>query len=110
VAARLIGSVPTCPKLMEIYWSNYLASRRKLIAPLLEQARSEGLIRHDADPELIMDLIGGALIHHALVGPGRRGSEEMRTYLLSVLHELGLTDQAQPVPRKSRSRDSVGTC
>jgi AcrR family transcriptional regulator len=101
VAARLIGSVPANPKLMETYWSNYLAPRRRVIGSLLEQARNEGLVRHDADPELLMDLISGAIIHHTLMRPGRRRSEEMRTYLLSVLRELGLTDDAQSLPGKS---------
>ena len=95
VAARLIGSVPTCPELMQTYWSNYLAPRRKLIANLLEQARSQGLIRHDANPELLMDLISGAIIHHTLLRPGSHSREEMRTYLMSVLQELGLTSRSR---------------
>lgn len=69
-----------------------MAPRRRVVASLLEQARSKGLIRHGAEPELLMDLIGGAIIHHALLRPGRRSSQEMRTYLLSVLRELGLTE------------------
>jgi AcrR family transcriptional regulator len=101
VAARLIGSVPSCPRLMETYWKNYMAPRRRVIAGLLEQARNEGLIRHDAEPDLQLDLISGAVIHHALVRPGRRRREEMRTYLLSVLRELGLTDHTQSLTRKS---------
>ncbi len=98
VAARLIGSVPTCPKLMETYWSKYMAPRRRLIASLLEQARSLGLIRRDADPELLMDLISGAVVHHSLLRPGRRGREEMRKYLLSVLEELGLAGERSRSP------------
>jgi AcrR family transcriptional regulator len=101
VAARLIGSVPTSPKLMETYWGNYMVPRRRVIGSLLEQARREGLIRHDAEPELLMDLIGGAIIHHTLLRPGRRMGEEMRIYLLSILRELGLTDDAQSLPRKT---------
>ncbi len=97
-AARLIGSVPTYPKLMETYWSSYMEPRRKLIAGLLDQARREGLIRRDANPELLMDLISGALIHHALLRPGRRGREEMRNYLISVLDGLGLTGQRSRSP------------
>jgi AcrR family transcriptional regulator len=102
VAARLIGSVPSCPALMEMYWSNHLAPRRRLIAGLIERARSEGLIRQDADPELLMDLISGAVIHHALLRPGRRGAAEMRIYLMAVLGELGLAG-ARPRRRKSAS-------
>jgi AcrR family transcriptional regulator len=95
VAARLIGSVPTSPKLMETYWRNYMAPRRKVVAGLLHQARKRGLIRRDADPELLMDLVSGAVIHHALMRPSRPSSEEMRAYLMSVLRELGLTGIAR---------------
>jgi AcrR family transcriptional regulator len=101
VAARLIGSVPTCPELMETYWDSYIAPRRKIIGCLMEQARTEGLIRADADPELLMDLISGAIMHHALLRPGRRTGEEMRSYLLSVLRELGLDGHAKPRQGKS---------
>jgi len=99
IAARLLGSVPANPKLMETYWSSYLAPRRRLIAGVLEQAQREGLIRPDADRELLMDLISGAVVHHTLMRPGRRTVEEMRTYLMSVLRELGLTADAR-APRK----------
>jgi AcrR family transcriptional regulator len=98
-AARLIGSVPTCPKLMETYWNNYLVPRRELIANLLERARSEGLIRHDAEPQLLMDLVSGAIIHHILLRPGRRNSREMRTYLLSILRQLGLSPGEESLER-----------
>jgi AcrR family transcriptional regulator len=100
VVARLIGSVPTCPELMETYWSNCLAPRRRLISSLLEQARSQGLIRDDADPELLMDLISGAVIHHTLLRPGRHDREEMRRYLMSVLDELGLAGDRGRSPAK----------
>jgi AcrR family transcriptional regulator len=104
VAARLIGSVPDNPKLMEVYWTNCMAPRRKIIAALLERARREGLLRSDTDPELLMDLISGAVIHHALMRPRSRGRDEMRTFLLSVLRELGLLDGAQALRRKARPR------
>jgi AcrR family transcriptional regulator len=102
VAARLIGSVPSHPELMAIYWNNYMVPRREIVRGLIERARDEGLIREDADPELLMDLISGAIIHHSLVRPGRRSGAEMREYLLAVLRELGLTGEAEPSPRNSR--------
>ena len=100
VAARLIGSIPTCPELMETYWDSNLAPRRRMIGGLLNTAKVEGLIRDDADPHLPIDPLGGAIIHHALLRPGRRSGEEMRAYLLSVLHALGL--DGKPHPSKSR--------
>ncbi len=95
VAARLIGSVPSCPELMATYWNNYMLPRRKLVRGLLDRARDQGLIREDSDPELLMDLISGAIIHHALLRPGRRTGAETRAYLLAVLRELGLSGEPE---------------
>jgi AcrR family transcriptional regulator len=102
MAARLIGSLASCPELMAIYWHNYMAPRREIIRKLLERACAEGLIRQDSNPELLMDLISGAIIHHALLRPGRRSGAEMRAYLIAVLRELGLSGTVKPRPRKSR--------
>jgi len=104
VAARLIGSVPSCPELMTIYWNNYMVPRREIVRSLLERARNEGLIPEGSDPDLLMDLISGAIIHHALLRPGRRTGAEMRAYLLAVLRALGLSSKKEPSPYKSRRR------
>jgi AcrR family transcriptional regulator len=96
MAARLIGSVPTHPELMAIYWNNYMVPRREIVRGLLERARKEGLIREDSDPELLMDLASGAIIHHSLLRPGRRSGAEMSAYLLAVLRELGLGGEVKP--------------
>lgn len=90
LAARLIGSVPSCPELMAVYWNNYLVPRREIIGKVLERACAEGLIREDSDPQILLDLMGGAIIYHLLVRPGNRSVREMRTYLFKVLRQLGL--------------------
>jgi AcrR family transcriptional regulator len=102
IAARLIGSVPSCPELMATYWNNYMLPRREIVGNLLNRARAQGLIRADSDPELLMDLISGAIIHHALLRPGRRTGAQMRQYLLAVLGELGLSGPAKSTPQKPR--------
>jgi len=88
LAARLIGSVPSCPKLMEAYWNNYLLRQRKAMLKVIEAGRDQGIVREDSDPEILLDLIGGAVIHHLLVRPGKRTRGEMYVYLLRVLREL----------------------
>jgi AcrR family transcriptional regulator len=98
LAARLIGSVPNCPALMNIYWKNHMLPRREAIRTLLDRARTEGLIRQDSDSEVLLDLISGAIMHHLLVRPGERSSRYMRAYLLKLLHELGLCDAATHAP------------
>jgi len=101
LAARLIGSVPSCPELMAVYWSTYMAPRREIIGNVLERARAEGLIRKDSDPEVLLDLVGGAMIFHLLVRPGVRTAREMRAYLSKVLHELSLGAARRTRPARS---------
>jgi len=90
--ARLAGSVPDCPDLMSAYWNTYVLPRRKTIRRLLERARVRRLSRKDSDPEILLDLIGGAIMYHLLIRPGKRSARQMREYLLRVLRELGLSD------------------
>lgn len=88
--ARLIGSVPGSPDFMLAYWNTYLEPRRVWIGQLLRQAQREGLVRADADIEMLLDLIGGAVMYHILIRPGKRTAEETRAYLTVALRELGL--------------------
>ena len=88
LAARLIGSVPDSPELMETYWNNYLLLRRSAMVKLIESARDRGIIRQDSDPDILLDLISGAIVHHLLIRPGKRSRCEMYAYLLRVLQEV----------------------
>jgi AcrR family transcriptional regulator len=88
LAARMIGSVPSCPELIETYWKNYLLPRRRAMLKVIEAARNQGIVREECDPEILLDLISGAIIHHLLVRPGKRTRSEMHAYLLRVVREL----------------------
>ncbi len=96
VIARLVGAGPDHPELMAVYWRAHMAPRRAAIIQVLERARAEGLIHAGpaarADSEILLDLIGGALMHHLLVRPGERSAPELKAYLLDVLGALGLTE------------------
>jgi AcrR family transcriptional regulator len=90
LVARLVGSLPDSPELLATYWNTSLAPRRAWIVLLLRRAQAEGLIRADADLEIMLDLISGAIMYHLLIRPGKRTAEEIRTYLLRVLQTLDL--------------------
>jgi len=92
IVARLIGSIPDYPRLMAVYWQTYLVPRRKVAANALEWARAEGMIREDTDTEIVLDLIGGAIIYHLLISPGDRSEKDIHSYLLKLMRELGLND------------------
>jgi AcrR family transcriptional regulator len=98
LAARLIGSVPGSPELIETYWNNYLLPRRRGMLKLIEAARDRGIVRKDCDPEILLDLISGAIIHHLLIRPGKRTVSEMHTYISRVVREL--TSERKPVQRQ----------
>ena len=98
LVARLIGSVPNNPELMAVYWRDYLLPRRGLVRGLLE-----GAVGAKREPEIILDLISGAIIHHLLVRPGERTRAEMRSYLARVLDELGLS--RRPEERRSKVQE-----
>jgi AcrR family transcriptional regulator len=107
VVARLVGSLPSCPELMAVYWQLYVLPRREMVRQILERARAAGLIRAEADAETLLDLIGGAIMYHLLIRPGERTRAEMRVYLLKVIEEIGLGDampRKRPRPRRGAAR------
>jgi len=90
IVAKLIGSASNSPKLMSVYWNTYLLPRRKMVSKVMDRARASGLLPIGADPELLQDMIGGAIMYHLLVRPGHRNIKEMRAYIRKVLREIGI--------------------
>jgi AcrR family transcriptional regulator len=99
IVAKLIGSAPNSPKLMSVYWNTYLLPRRKMVSEVMDRARTMGLLPEGAEPEILQDMIGGAIMYHLLVRPGRRSRKEMRAYIREVLHQIGIATVAH---RRSR--------
>jgi AcrR family transcriptional regulator len=95
LVARLIGSLPSSPELLATYWDAYMAPRREWVGQILRQQQEQGYIRGDADPEMLLDLISGAIVYQVLIRPGTRTVTEMHDYLHRVLRELGLEDTAE---------------
>lgn len=106
LAARLIGSVPDSPELMETYWNNYLLPRRSAMVKMIESARDRGLIRQGSDPDILLDLISGAIVHHLLIKPGKRSRSEMYAYLLRVLREVAPEATARKASSKMTRRET----
>jgi AcrR family transcriptional regulator len=101
IVARLVGSVPEYPELMTVYWNHYILPRRDMARQILERARNVGLVPADRDTEMVLDLIGGAIMYHLLIRPGHRSKAEIRTYLLRVFREIGLNNPAGRRPRRT---------
>jgi len=100
IIARLVGSLPSYPELMAVYWERYIVPRRAMARQVLEQARDARLVPADCDAEILLDLVGGAIMYHLLIRPNQRSENEMRAYLLRVFQEIGLTSPARRRPRQ----------
>ena|SRR5208283_2135017 len=90
--AKLVSSVPDSPKLMAVYWNTYLIPRRRMVAEIIGRARERGAIAKEADSETLQDMIGGAIMYHLLVRPGRKNRKEMRAYIRRLIRHAGFTD------------------
>jgi AcrR family transcriptional regulator len=84
--AQLMGSTFSHPELFDAFWAASGAKRREGGVRLIRRAVREGLLPADADPEVIVDIIIGALFYRLLVPPRH---EDVGEYLLKVLRQVG---------------------
>ena len=89
LVARVFGSAVSHPQLMATYWRRYILPRRRLAATLLERARELGTVAADADPDVAIDMIVGAVTYRVLQ-PDPPDVDEMRRYLRQVYRQVGL--------------------
>jgi AcrR family transcriptional regulator len=99
--ARLIGSSPDYPKLIEIYRETYYLPRRRAFVRALERAQSAGLLAENTDLEPLADMLIGALTHRLLVSPPEENSvSELRDHMIKLLGQAGF-DVSEGSPRKA---------
>jgi AcrR family transcriptional regulator len=88
--ARLIGSSPDYPKLIEIYRETYYLPRRRAFVQALERAQTAGLLAEDSDLETLADMLIGALMHRLLLSsPGESSIGELRDQMIKLLRQAG---------------------
>jgi AcrR family transcriptional regulator len=89
--ARLVGTVPDYPDLLEVYREEYFAPRRRALVGAFHRLQSAGLLPKATDTEALTDMLAGALIYRALLAPERGDSaKKIRTYLVRILRTAGL--------------------
>lgn len=57
------------PEFRALYWTHFVAPRRRLIVERLERARTRGELRPDVDLEVLIDLVSGAGMYRLLLQP-----------------------------------------
>jgi hypothetical protein len=85
--ARLIGSLPQSPLLLQVYRDTYFRPRREAIIRALRRMQDAALLHPDVDTELLVDALVGALLYRLLFGDD--SAESFRTYLYRLLRHLG---------------------
>jgi AcrR family transcriptional regulator len=89
LVARVLGSAVSHPSLMATYWKHYVLPRRTLAARLLARARELGTVSADADLDVAIDMMVGAVMWRVLQ-PDTPDVAEMRRYLAAVYRQVGL--------------------
>jgi AcrR family transcriptional regulator len=87
---RLIGTVPDHPRLLELYRETYFAARRRAVVGALRRVKDAGALPAEADPDLLVDMLAGALIYRVLFAPDPNDTPEaIRAYVRRLLAAAG---------------------
>jgi len=106
--ARLVGTVPDYPHLLQVYREEYFAPRRRAIVGAFRRIQVAGLLPKATDVEALADLLVGALLYRVLFTPERGDSaKEIRAYLIRILRFAGF--DLSSVVRGSRLRPSASS-
>lgn len=89
LVAQIYGSAVTHPLLMRTYWDHYVAPRRALAIAMLQRAQAEGSVPPDADLDVLVDMLAGAVTYRVLQ-PNPPTARQMRRYLESAYRQVGL--------------------
>ncbi|WP_406010886.1 TetR/AcrR family transcriptional regulator [Streptomyces sp. NBC_00637] len=84
VIAELIGQAQTDPELSAALLERYSGPRRELAVRRMRRAQTEGQLRGDVDPEVLVDQLWGACYHRLLM-PNLPVTEEFATSLITNL-------------------------
>jgi AcrR family transcriptional regulator len=89
LVAQIYGSAVTHPLLMQTYWTHYIVPRRSLVIAMLERAQREGTVAPDADLDVLIDMLAGAVAYRVLQ-PNPPTATQMKRYLESAYRQVGL--------------------
>jgi hypothetical protein len=74
---------------MQTYWTHYIAPRRAVVISMLERAQADGDVAADADLEVLVDMLAGAVTYRVLQ-PNPPNARQMKRYLESAYRQVGL--------------------
>lgn len=73
------------------YWSTVVEPRREVFAKMILAARKSGELPPGPDPEMVQDLLAGAIAYRLLMHPGRLDEQQAERYISRLLGALSLS-------------------
>jgi AcrR family transcriptional regulator len=89
LVAQIYGSAVAHPLLMQTYWDHYILPRRTLAMAMLERAQADGAVPSDADLNVLIDMLAGAVTYRVLQ-PNPPTTRQLKRYLESAYRQVGL--------------------
>jgi AcrR family transcriptional regulator len=86
---RLYGAIDELPELAEAYQARFGQHRDVARRQVLADARDRGQLPAHTDPEVLLDVLTGAVWQHLASRPDTSTPTEVERFLRSVLHHAG---------------------
>jgi hypothetical protein len=93
LSARLLAAGHDHPELLAAHREHHLLPRRERARATMVRAQEDGLLDRDADVDVLIDMMEGAVIRHLLLDAGQLDPAEITAYLRRLLRQVGF-----PVP------------
>ncbi len=104
LSLKIVGELYERPEVFSTLYAQLFAPRNRQLERLIRRAQARGELRHDLDVTLIMDLIAGPIIIHALLSTVRSTPHSLDDIITlsvdGVLSGIALQPRL-PVPQRS---------
>jgi AcrR family transcriptional regulator len=88
--SRSVLALGETSELKAIYSDAVLRPRREAFSKMIRRARRAGALPDGLNPDLIQDMLSGALLHRNLLEPAGETEDQLRKYIRRLLRGLGL--------------------
>lgn len=96
---RLYGAIEDDPELAQTYQSQFGRHRDHTRRDVLTRAREAGQLPEDADIDVLLDLLTGAVWQHLAAYPDTSTPFEVERFLRAVFHQAGYRPEGRPAER-----------
>lgn len=86
---QLVALDPDADAITQTYLVEMFAPRREAFSAIIREAQDDGWIDPTLDPELMQDLLAGALIHRLLLWGDLAADTDPKAYVEAVLEAVG---------------------